>query len=92
MTDDKLVEAMRKCAIALGATPPSIETTQKMLAIARPAIRNAALDEAAKLAWSFRAGEQLIRHKMSEVDQVGVVSKTIREAILALKSKEPPHD
>lgn len=46
------------------------------------------LEEAAKVAEGFRCGEQLIRHKMSHVDQVGVVAVTIAKAIRARNPKE----
>ncbi len=58
-------------------------TMEDAIARAIAAARREALEEAAKVAENHRCGEQLIRHKMSHVDQVGVVATTIAAAIRA---------
>lgn len=70
------------------AVKSALERLAPSFALIAPPV-DAALERAAEVAESHRCAEQLIRHKMSAVDQVGVTATTIAKAIRALKSATP---
>ena len=61
--------------------PGMFEEMSQGFAWVRAQERRKTAKEIARLAESYKAGEQLIRYKMSQVDQVGAVATTIAQSI-----------
>lgn len=93
LIDDELVEMVARAMCPKDARgnlvksrmPSAMYDARAALAVAVPVI----VERCAAEAESHRLGEKLIRHKMSETDQVAVVSETIARAIRSLTGAKP---
>ena len=88
MSEDKLVKAMGAAWVdAIASDAINIDAIRAALAIARRAIRNATLDEAAETV-IYQASVL----KASPGSATYQALEYARRIVLALKSKEPSHD